>query len=110
VYDRTSKVLFSGDSLYPGRLYVFDWPAFRASVTRLAEFVAAGNPVDWILGAHIELTREPGRDFEMGADKHPDEHELELDPGVLSELADVLEEAGPDPSRIDSDHFIVYPA
>ena len=109
VYDRTSKVLFSGDSLYPGRLYVFDWPAFRASVSRLAAFVAAGNPVEWILGAHIELTREPGRDYEMGADEHPYEHELPLDPAVLTELAEVLEEAGPEPARIVRDHFIVYP-
>lgn len=109
VYDRTSKVLFSGDSLYPGRLYVFDWPAFRASVARLAEFVAAGNPVECVLGAHIELTSQPGEDYEMGADEHPGEHELPLDPGVLTELAEVLEEAGPEPVRIVRDHFIVYP-
>jgi glyoxylase-like metal-dependent hydrolase (beta-lactamase superfamily II) len=109
VYDRTSRVLFSGDSLYPGRLYVFDWPAFRASVRRLAGFVAAGNPVVDILGAHIELTNEPGQDYEMGADKHPGEHALRLDPAVLTELAEVLEAAGEDPVRIERDHFIVYP-
>jgi glyoxylase-like metal-dependent hydrolase (beta-lactamase superfamily II) len=109
VYDRDTRVLFSGDSLYPGRLYVFDWAAFRASVARLAGFVAGGNPVECILGAHIELTQEPGRDYEIGADKHPDEHELPLAPGVLTELADVLEQAGPEPVRIVRDHFIVYP-
>jgi hydroxyacylglutathione hydrolase len=109
VYDRATRLLFSGDSLYPGRLYVFDWPAFRASVARLAEFVAAGNPVDWILGAHIELTRRPGEDYEMGAAKHPAEHRLQLEPAVLTELAEVLEEAGPQPARITRDHFIVYP-
>jgi hydroxyacylglutathione hydrolase len=48
VYDRATKVLFSGDSLYPGRLYVVDWTAFRSSVSRLARFVAEGNPVDWM--------------------------------------------------------------
>lgn len=109
VYDRTSKVLFSGDSLYPGRLYVVDWPAFRASVARLAGFVAAGNPIEWVLGAHIELTQEPGQDYELGADKHPGEHELALGPGVLAELAEALEQAGPEPVRIERDHFIVYP-
>jgi hydroxyacylglutathione hydrolase len=108
-YDRNTRLLFSGDSLYPGRLYVFDWPAFRASVARLAEFVADGNPVDWILGAHIELTNEPGQDYEMGAAKHPDEHELQLPPDVLTELATVVAEAGEEPVRIDRDHFIVYP-
>ncbi|TDW22525.1 MBL fold metallo-hydrolase [Kribbella kalugense] len=109
VYDRNTRVLFSGDSLYPGRLYVFDWPAFRASVARLAEFVADGKPVEWVLGAHIELTTEPGRDYEMGEAKHPDEHELQLHPDVLTELAAVVAEAGEEPVRIERDHFIVYP-
>ena len=109
VYDRATRLLFSGDSLYPGRLYVFDWPAFRASVTRLAAFVADGNPVERVLGAHIELTTEPGKDFDMGADKHPGEHELPLDPAVLSELAEVLDTAGAEPTHIVRDHFIVYP-
>jgi hypothetical protein len=45
----------------------------------------------------------------MGADRHPGEHGLPLDPGVLTELADVLDEAGPEPVRIVRDHFIVYP-
>jgi hydroxyacylglutathione hydrolase len=106
VYDAETRLLFSGDSLYPGRLYVFDWEAFRASVSRLAAFVAAGNPVEWVLGAHIELTTRPGEDYEMGADVHPDEHKLQLAPAVLTELASVL---GPEPARIVCDEFIVYP-
>ena len=109
VYDRATRLLITGDSLYPGRLYVFDWPAFRASVRRLADFVAAGNPVEWIVGTHIELTDQPGQDYEMGSAVHPGEHELPLDPGVLTELAEVLDEAGPEPVRIVRDHFIVYP-
>ncbi|TCO51215.1 glyoxylase-like metal-dependent hydrolase (beta-lactamase superfamily II) [Kribbella antiqua] len=109
VYDRATRLLFSGDSLYPGRLYVFDWAAFRASIRRLAAFVAAGNPVEWIVGAHIELTKRPGEDYEMGSAVHPDEHVLQLRPDVLTELAQVLDEAGPEPFRIVRDHFIVYP-
>ncbi|WP_166679322.1 hypothetical protein [Kribbella pratensis] len=45
----------------------------------------------------------------MGAAKHPDEHELQLPPDVLTELATVVAEAGEEPVRIDRDHFIVYP-
>lgn len=108
-YDRSTRLLLTGDSLYPGRLYVFDWPAYRASVARLAEFVAAGNPVDQVLGAHIELTDQPGVDFEMGADQHPGEHQLQLDPAVLTELAEVMAAAGETPERIVRDHFIVFP-
>ncbi|GAA0586284.1 MBL fold metallo-hydrolase [Kribbella sandramycini] len=106
VYDATSRLLFTGDSLYPGRLYVADWAAFRASVSRLERFVAAGKPVDWILGAHIELTDRPGVDYAMGAARHEGEHVLQLAPGVLAELAAVL---GPEPERIVRDEFIVYP-
>jgi glyoxylase-like metal-dependent hydrolase (beta-lactamase superfamily II) len=108
-YDRSTRLLLTGDSLYPGRLYIFDWPAFRASVARLAAFVAAGNPVELVLGTHIELTREPGVDFEFGSDRHPGEHELQLDPAVLTELAEAMAAAGETPARIVRDHFIVFP-
>jgi glyoxylase-like metal-dependent hydrolase (beta-lactamase superfamily II) len=108
-YDRTTRLLLTGDSLYPGRLYVPDWTAYRASIRRLADFVAAGNPVSWVLGAHIELINQPGVDFAMGADVHPDEHPLQLEPAVLRELQEALSEAGPSPHRIVRDEFIVYP-
>lgn len=109
LYDRDTRLLFTGDSLYPGRLYVKDWPAFRASVARLGQFVAAGNPVEWVLGAHIELTGVPGKDYAMGADVHPGEHVLQLSPAVLSELVQVVAAAGEQPVRIVRDHFIVCP-
>lgn len=108
-YDRATRLLLTGDSLYPGRLYVTDWTAYRASIARLAAFVAAGNPVELVLGAHIEMTDRPGVDFAMGADRHPGEHELPLSPDVLTELAEVLEEAGPEPVRVVREHFVVYP-
>ncbi|TDD62874.1 MBL fold metallo-hydrolase [Kribbella antibiotica] len=106
VYDRATRLLFTGDTVYPGRLYVADWPAFRASVSRLAAFVAAGNPVDWMLGAHIEMSVRPGEDYPMGATEHPDEHELRLAPAVLGELDEVLTA---EPQRIVRQSFIVYP-
>ena len=57
----------------------------------------------------FELTSEPGQDYEMGADKHPGEHVLQLPPAVLTELVDVVAAAGDDPVRIERDHFIVFP-
>jgi hydroxyacylglutathione hydrolase len=108
-YDRSTQLLLTGDSLYPGRLYVFDWPAFRASISRLAAFVAASNPVRLVLGTHIEMSQQPGVDFEFGSDRHPDEHQLQLAPEALTELSDALEEAGDTPRRIVRDDFIVFP-
>jgi hypothetical protein len=45
----------------------------------------------------------------MGSDKHPDEHQLQLHPDVLTELAEVLAEAGEEPVRIERKDFIVWP-
>lgn len=108
-YDRSTQLLLTGDSLYPGRLYVFDWPAFRASIARLAAFVAGGKPVRLVLGTHIEMTQEPGVDFDFGSDRHPAEHQLQLPPDALTQLAAALEEAGDTPQRIVRDDFIVFP-
>jgi hydroxyacylglutathione hydrolase len=109
VYDARTRLLLTGDSLYPGRLYVPDWASYRASVGRLAGFVAAGNPVDWVLGAHIEMPDRPGEDYPMGADVHPGEHPLQLAPETLTELDEALTAAGPEPRRLVRDHFIVFP-
>jgi glyoxylase-like metal-dependent hydrolase (beta-lactamase superfamily II) len=109
VYDRETRLLLTGDSLYPGRLYVPDWPSYRSSVRRLAGFVAAGNPVEWVLGAHIEMTDRPGEDYPMGADVHPDEHPLQLAPETLTELDAALTAAGPEPRRLVHAHFVVFP-
>lgn len=79
VYDPRLKILISGDTLYPGRLYVpVNFLADnRASVDRLAAF-AAKHPIRAVLGAHIEMTRTPGQDYPHEAPTHPDEHPLEL--------------------------------
>ena len=37
-YDAKTGVLLTGDSLYPGRLYVRDWAGFVASTKRMADF------------------------------------------------------------------------
>jgi glyoxylase-like metal-dependent hydrolase (beta-lactamase superfamily II) len=37
-YDRYTGILFTGDTVYPGRLYVCDWAAFARSIDRLADW------------------------------------------------------------------------
>lgn len=87
IYDPQLRILLSGDTLYPGRLYVpVNFMADnRASVDRLARF-AARHPIRAALGAHIEMTREPGKDYGHEAPTHPDEHVLELPAGTIGEL------------------------
>lgn len=91
VYDRQCAVLLTGDTLYPGRLYVRDQSAFIRSIKRLVEFTR-DKPVAHILGTHIENTRTPYLDYPVGTTYQPDEHVLELGRSQLIELNDALQE------------------
>ncbi|MBC7925754.1 MAG: MBL fold metallo-hydrolase [Bryobacteraceae bacterium] len=93
LYDSRTGILFTGDSLYPGRLYVSDYPAFQLSIDRLVAFTAT-RPVAHILGTHIEQSRTPFRDYKVGTIYQPDEAALELSRGDLLELQASLEKTG----------------
>ncbi|MEV7725393.1 MBL fold metallo-hydrolase [Streptomyces sp. NPDC087917] len=77
LHDRHTGLLLTGDSLYPGRLYVEDRAAYSATVDRLLDFCAA-RPVRHVLGCHIEMTTTPGRDYPRGTTHQPDEPPLPL--------------------------------
>ena len=108
VYDQQTRLLITGDSVYPGRLYVWDFPAFRASVDRMVDF-AADRDVSWVLGTHIEMAKEPGVDYERGAPTHPDEHTLELSLEHLFELRDAVHGMGDEMRYEVHNDFIVFP-
>lgn len=110
VYDARTKLLFSGDMLYPGRLYVpvNQFAVFRDSADRLAAF-ARTHPIRALLGAHIEMTTKPGEDYAMEAPTHPSEHALPLSPAIIEELQRAVDNAGPAPTIDRHADFIVYP-
>jgi hydroxyacylglutathione hydrolase len=89
IYDRRTGVLLTGDTLYPGRLYIGDAAAFRLSVQRLVEFTR-DKPVAHVLGAHIENARTPFLDYPEGTKYQRDEHALELGRAHLLELDEAL--------------------
>lgn len=109
-YDARTRLLLSGDMLYPGRLYVpldqFD--AYRASADRLAAF-AATHPIRALLGAHIEMTTTPGQDYPMKAAAHPAEHGLALAPSAITELQAATRAAASPPIIDRHADFILYP-
>lgn len=111
VYDPRLKILLSGDTLYPGRLYVpVNFLADnRASIERLSAF-ARTHPIRAVLGAHIEMTREPGRDYAHEVLEHPDEHPLELPASEIAELRVGLKARldTPDQHQVH-DRFIIVP-
>ena len=107
-YDGRTGVLLSGDSLYPGRLYVSDWAAFQASTRRLVDFTAA-HPVTHILGCHIEQTRHPYLDYPVGTVYQPDEHALPLGRAELLELNAALQQMKSSPRRAAFRDFTIWP-
>ena len=109
LYDRRTAILFSGDTLYPGRLYVRDFPAYAASVDRLVKFTA-GKPVAQVIGNHIEQTRTPYLDYPEGSLYQPDEHVLQLSRGTLLELQDALASLHGQPARLAMRDFTIWPS
>ena len=108
LYDDRTGLLLTGDSVYPGRLYVWDLEVFRASIDRLVAFMA-DHEVTWVLGTHIEMSAEPGVDFPRGVATHPNERELKLDPKIMYELRDALHAMGDEIRHDVHDDFIVFP-
>jgi len=77
IYDPWTGSLLTGDSVYPGRLYVHDMPAFIASLSRLVE-LAQARSARRVLGCHIEMSRRPGRDYPAGSTYQPEEPPLQM--------------------------------
>jgi hydroxyacylglutathione hydrolase len=108
-YDRQTQLLFTGDSLYPGRLTVDDWPAYRQSIDRLVRFVREGRAVTYILGGHIEMKAD-GSELTHQTPTHPNEHRLELASSDLLDLHTTINEMGATPTdRRPRTNFVVVP-
>ncbi len=108
MYDRRTAVLLTGDTLYPGRLYVVDFLSFEGSVERLIKFTE-GKPVAQVLGNHIEQTSTPFLDYPVGTMYQPKEHELALTRGTLLELGDAVRSMHGTAKRLCMRDFSVWP-
>lgn len=108
LYDRQTAILFPGDSLYPGRIYIRNWPAFAKSNARMVDFTK-DKPVAHILGCHIEETRTPFLDYPVGTIYQPNEHELSLSRGALLEMQAALDSSRGVPKRAAYSDFSVWP-
>jgi glyoxylase-like metal-dependent hydrolase (beta-lactamase superfamily II) len=108
VYDPQTKWLLTGDSFYPGRLYIWDWPAYKSSIQRLLEF-AKTHEISAVMGTHIEMSSVPGEDYPMGSSFQPNEAGLALSLDDLLALDSTLQGMGDEPEKKTMDKFIVYP-
>lgn len=108
VYDTSTKILLTGDTFYPGRLYVKDWNAFKMSIERLVNFTD-NYEISTILGNHIEMTQTAGIDYPVRTIYQPKEHQLPLSVLTLKELSSALTKLGDTPTKEVHDSFIIYP-
>ena len=110
VFDRKTRLLFSGDSLGPYRLYIpmNEAKAYRDSIDRVAAFTRDKH-VSWILGAHIEMTTKPGELIPDEALKHPNEHVLEIPYSNLPELQTALQTIGDNLVQQAHRDFVIDP-
>jgi len=106
-FDRSTGLLLTGDTVYPGRLYVRDWGAYVATIGRLVAFAEA-HDVRHILGCHIEMTRAPGRDYKIRTTYQPDEPPLEMTVGQLRDVLRAVAGIDGQPGVHVFDDFIVY--
>lgn len=108
IYDRQHGMLLTGDTLYPGRLFINNFSEYKASIDFLVNFTA-DKDVCAVLGTHIELSTTPGDDYDFGVDHHPNERALELDRATLLELQAAITAMGNTAVRETRDNFIIYP-
>jgi glyoxylase-like metal-dependent hydrolase (beta-lactamase superfamily II) len=97
-YDPHTGFLLTGDTVYPGRLYIQDWPAFVRTIDRLIGFCST-HPVTHVLGCHIEMSREPGVDYPVFTTYQPDEPPLQMTVEQLREIRRAIDWVDGRPGR-----------
>ncbi len=107
IYDSQTRWLLTGDTFYPGYIYVKSWDDYRVSVARMVDFTQQ-QPVSAILGTHIEMTREPGEYYPIGTLYQPNEASLVLTVNDLEQLHETLE-SNEKPQKHTFDKFVVAP-
>ena len=82
LYDPYTDILFTGTALMPGRIVIRDHGAYLDSLERLLALSQA-VPLRWILGAQIDMSKNPGVDYRLRSNYRPNERSLQLTPEHL---------------------------
>lgn len=107
IYDPWSGFLLTGDTVLPGRLYAFDFPQFLDSLDRMVA-LADSRVITHVLGCHIEMTRQPGRDYPLGATYQPDEPALEMTVAQLRDVHAAAHSVAGNKGVHRFDDFVIY--
>lgn len=106
VYDTKTQWLLTGDSVYPGLVYVKNWKDYKASITKLVEF-SRNKPISHVLGAHVEMSDKPGVVYELGSLYQPEEASISMSITQLEDLHKQL--ATSEQKTLLGDAYIVQP-
>jgi hydroxyacylglutathione hydrolase len=106
VYDPWSGFLLTVDTVLPGRLFAFDFPAWLDSLDRMVAF-AGQRPVTHVMGCHIEMTRRPGRDYPLGCRYQPGEPPLQMTVAQLEAVRDAARTVAGRPGQHRFDDFVI---
>jgi hydroxyacylglutathione hydrolase len=107
VYDPWAGFLLTGDTVLPGRLYAFDYPAFLATMDRMVD-LAASRDVTHVLGCHIEMTTSPGRAYPLGCRYQPAEPPLQMTTQQLTAIRDAARSVDGKRGRHIFDDFEIF--
>ncbi len=107
VYDPWTGFLLTGDTVYPGRLYVPDFPAFVDTIDRL-DLLTQRRPVTHVMGCHIEMSSQPGRDYPIGATYQPSEPPLQMTVDQLHHVRQAAHDVASRPGVHRFSDFIIY--
>lgn len=107
IYDPSTQFLFTGDTVYPGRLYVNDVDAFVWSLDRLVALTER-YPVSWVMGCHIEMTRTPRVDYPVGTRYQPEEARLHMTVDQLRQVREAAHAIRGKPGVHVFDDFIIF--
>jgi glyoxylase-like metal-dependent hydrolase (beta-lactamase superfamily II) len=107
IHDPWTGFLLAGDTVYPARLYAFDFPKFLASLDRIVA-LADGRAVTHVLGCHIEMTMQPGRDYPLGATYQPDERPPQMTVAQLRDVSVAAASVAGKQGVHRFDDFIIY--
>jgi glyoxylase-like metal-dependent hydrolase (beta-lactamase superfamily II) len=106
IYDPWSGFLITADNVLPGRIYAFDFPTYLDSMERTLEFAGARR-VTHVMGCHIEMSSEPGRDYPAGCSYQPNEVPLQMTVEQLVAVRDAAQSVKDQPGAHRFDDFLI---
>lgn len=107
IYDHQTQWLISGDTFYPGQIYVRDWQDYRESIKKIWQF-SATHKIDAIIGTHIEMSQTAGEIYPIGSTYQPKETYLPMSLTELQQLNEALD-LHQQPTELIFNRFIVTP-